>query len=126
MPKLVGLLALVALLVSCNSGEALRLRARFRDASALRPGAQVQISGVGVGVVTAIHAVPGAAEEREFILDFPKPAPPIPNDARARMVRASGSENYFVELDLAKTNGPPAKNGDLLPTTTEPPSKTAR
>jgi ABC-type transporter Mla subunit MlaD len=121
------LLALLfAMTVSCNSGQALRLRARFRGTDAFRPGAQVQISGVTVGAVTAINPVSGSAEEREFILDFPKPAPPIPSDARARMVRASGSDNYFVELDLANTKGRPARNDDLLPTTTELPSRTAR
>ncbi len=126
MHKILALVGVAALLVSCDSGETLRLRARFRDVSDLRPGAQVQISGVGVGVVSAINAVPGSAEEREFVMDFPKPAPPIPNDARARMVRPKGSNDYFVELDLAKTDGPPARNGDLLPTTTQPPSRTAR
>ncbi len=117
---------LFAMAVSCDSGQALRLRARFRGAAALRPGAQVQISGVTVGTVGGINPVANSAEEREFILDFPKPAPPIPSDARVRMVRARGSDEYFIELDLANTKGRPARNDDLLPTTTELASPTAR
>lgn len=105
--------ALLIVLASCNGGEALRLRTRFHDVQGLRPGAAIQISGVRVGTVTTIQRLGDATE---LTLDFPKPAPPIPNDARVRLIRAAGSGDYFIELNLARTNGPPARNGDLLPT----------
>lgn len=111
---------ILCFLASCAGADALRVRAQFNDTQGLRPGAPVQISGVRVGTVTAINPVSGT---KELIIDFPKPAPPVPNDARVRLIRALGSGEYFVELDLAKTNGAPAKNNDLLPTETIEPTK---
>jgi ABC-type transporter Mla subunit MlaD len=112
---MVAPLFLLLVIAACESGGPLRLRARFRDLQRLRSGALVQISGVPVGKVTGIRAVPDEAGLSEITLDFPGPAPPLPKDARARLVRAAGSGECFVELDLARTRGGRARNDDLLP-----------
>ncbi len=113
MRKLVVAVAAIALLSSCEAGRAERLRVRLPDVGALRPGAPVVISGVRVGSVTALMDIVGSPGMKELTLEFPTP-PPLPNDARARLVRTR-SGDYYIDLDLAKTSGPPAQNGDLLP-----------
>ncbi len=130
----VGVLVIVALsalaaLVFLMSGSTggfwsghLYLHSYFENSAGLKQGAPVNLDGVTVGNVTAIHVVPAKRlTPVEVIMKI--------SGDRAREIRADSKSSLetvgvlgdtVVDIDSRQATGPPVHNGDELPTTETP------
>ena len=130
----VGVLVIVALsalaaLVFLMSGSTggfwsghLYLHSYFENSAGLKQGAPVNLDGVTVGNVTAIHVVPAKRlTPVEVIMKI--------SGDRAREIRADSKSSLetvgvlgdtVVDIDSRQATGRPVHNGDELPTTETP------
>jgi len=100
----------------------LRLLAYFDDAGGLRAGAPVQLQGVNIGSVIGIRVVPN------------RPQTPVEvtmkvtghygfalhKDSAATLSTAGVLGETFINISSFPAKGPPAKDGDVLPTKEQP------
>lgn len=120
-----ALIALVFLMSGASGGfwsGHLRLISYFENSAGLKNGAPVNLDGVTVGNVVAIH------------IDEGKPLTPVEvvmkvNRERARDIRADSKSSLetvgvlgdtVVDIDSRGATGAPVQNGEVLPTTETP------
>jgi phospholipid/cholesterol/gamma-HCH transport system substrate-binding protein len=113
-------LAVLIVLMSGTGGiftQRISLKSYFDDANGLRPGAPVRLAGVDIGNVKSIRVVPG------------KPLTPVEvtmkvvtkyrfalhNDSKTLLSTAGVLGETYINIDSSGATGPPAKEGDTLP-----------
>lgn len=118
-------LAILIVLMNSTGGiftHKITLISYFEDASGLRPGAPVRLSGVGIGNVSNIRIIPE------------KPLTPVEvtmkvnteyrfglrTDSVATLATAGVLGETFINIDSSKAKGPEVKNGATLPTLETP------
>jgi len=124
----VAVCALVALifLMSNSSGGFLTgqitLRSYFEDSAGLKVGAPVNLDGVTVGNVKAIHITPDRRlTPVEVIMKVNKDrAREIRTDSKSSLTTVGVLGDTVVDIDSRFANGPPAQNGAELPTNETP------
>ena len=112
----VGSLALVSLAVLRARFPRQELRTCFADAGGLRPGAEVRISGVQVGIVRAVTAQPQNKDcPAEVEMDLTTPYElKIPRDAIAEVQTAGLMGPAIVAIDVKHSTGEAATKGSYL------------
>lgn len=113
---LVGLITLASLAILRARFPRQELRVCFADAGGLRPGAEVRISGVQVGIVRAVTA---RAQDKncpaEVEMDLTTPYElKIPRDAIAEIQTAGLLGPALVAIDVKHATGEPAAKGAYL------------
>jgi phospholipid/cholesterol/gamma-HCH transport system substrate-binding protein len=100
------------------------LRSYFDNAEGLRPGAPVRLSGVDIGNVVKINVVPDKDKQLtpvEIIMkvstryDFN-----LRRDTLTSLETAGVLGETFMDMDSSQAVGPPAQDGDTLPTRVHP------
>jgi phospholipid/cholesterol/gamma-HCH transport system substrate-binding protein len=113
-------LAILVFLISGTSGLFTRkatLTVFFDNAEGLRPGQPVDLQGVAIGNVRSVRVVPGRKlDPVEVVMrinsDF---LPMIRQDSNASVMTAGVLGESFVDIDSSKAEGPPVKDGAVLP-----------
>jgi len=121
-------LALLLFLMSGGIGgifaRRITLKSYFDNAEGLRPGAPVRLSGVDIGNVVKIIIVPDKDKQVtpvEIIMkvstryDFN-----LRRDTLASLETAGVLGETFMDMDSSQAIGPPAQDGDTLPTRVHP------
>lgn len=96
----------------------------FDNASGLRVGAPVRLNGVDIGNVTAMHVVPDKDKHLTPVEVMMKVTTKYSFDLRRDSMTSLDTAGVlgetFLDIDSAQAIGPPAKNGDTLPTRVHP------
>jgi phospholipid/cholesterol/gamma-HCH transport system substrate-binding protein len=120
-------LALLLFLMSGTGGyfsKRIRLVSYFDNAEGLREGAPVRLSGVDIGNVVSIHIVPDKDKQLTPVEVVMKVSTKygfnLRRDTKASLETAGVLGETFMDMDSSEAVGPPAQNGDTLPTRTHP------
>ncbi|MGA9389240.1 MAG: MlaD family protein [Candidatus Sulfotelmatobacter sp.] len=120
-------LALLLFLMSGTGGffsHRITLISYFDNASGLRVGAPVRLSGVDIGNVAAIRVVPDRDKQNipvEVIMKVStKYGFNLRKDSMASLDTAGVLGETYLDIDSSQAVGPIAKNGDVLPTQVHP------
>ena len=87
------------------------ITAVFAEAPALYPGNHVEVLGMPVGTITAVHAGPSGVTVRMRV----KRSVTIPADAQAYLVASEVVNDRYVELFPAYRSGPAMAAGTVIP-----------
>src|ERR1700680_356223 len=100
------------------------LKSYFDNAQGLRAGAPVRLNGVDVGNVTKILIVPDKDKQQtpvEIVMKLStKYSYAIHRDSVTSLDTAGVLGETFIDIDSLQALGPPAKDGDTLPTQVHP------
>ena len=120
-------LALLLFLISGPSGffsKRITLKSYFDNASGLRKGAPVRLSGVDIGNVTAIQVVPDKDKQITPVEVIMKVSPKYGFNLRKDSVTALDTAGVlgetYLDIDSSQAVAPPAQDGDTLPTHVHP------
>ena len=120
-------LAFLLFLMSGTSGfftRRITLKSYFDNAQGLRAGAPVRLNGVDVGNVTKILIVPDKDKQQtpvEIVMKLStKYSYAIHRDSVTSLDTAGVLGETFIDIDSLQALGPPAKDGDTLPTQVHP------
>ena len=120
-------LAVLLFLMSGTAGlfsHRITLRSYFDNAEGLRPGAPVRLSGVDIGNVTAIHIVPDKSKQLTPVEVTMKVGTKynyaLRRDSVTSLDTAGVLGETFLDIDSVLAVGPPAQDGDTLPTQVHP------
>ncbi len=127
-PKRVAVMAVIAFTLSCIglmafvwvqfhgtvpfSAQGYRVKALFSETGLLVPNADVRISGVDVGTVTAVKA---EGVDSLVTLAIDHQYAPIPADARAILRQKTLLGEAYVELSPGARDAPALRDGGTLP-----------
>ncbi len=121
------ILALLLFLMSGTGGffsHRITLVSFFDNASGLRIGAPVRLSGVDIGNVAAIRVVPDKDKQItpvEIVMKVStKYGFNLRRDSVTSLDTAGVLGETYLDIDSAQAVGPPAKDGDTLPTQVHP------
>ena len=121
------ILALLLFLMSGTGGyfsHRITLVSFFDNASGLRVGAPVRLSGVDIGNVAAIRVVPDKEKQLtpvEIIMKVStKYGFNLRRDSVTSLDTAGVLGETYLDIDSSQAVGPPAKDGDTLPTQVHP------
>jgi phospholipid/cholesterol/gamma-HCH transport system substrate-binding protein len=93
------------------------LKASFRDAQNLQPGAVVRIAGVDVGEVTKVEPA-GGDRAATVTMELAEEALPLPADTELEVrPRILLEGNFFVDMAPGTPSGPQLEDGDTVPVT---------
>ncbi|MFZ0199275.1 MAG: MlaD family protein [Candidatus Sulfotelmatobacter sp.] len=122
-----AILAVLLFLMSGTGGlfsHRITLVSFFDNASGLRVGAPVRLNGVDIGNVAAIRVVPDKDKQLtpvEVIMRVStKYGFNLRRDSMTSLDTAGVLGETYLDIDSAQAVGPPAKNGDTLPTQVHP------
>jgi phospholipid/cholesterol/gamma-HCH transport system substrate-binding protein len=120
-------LAVLLFLMSGTTGlfsKRITLFTYFDNASGLRVGAPVRLSGVDIGNVSVIRVVPDKGKQLTPVEVTMKVSTKYSFDLRRDSVTSLDTAGVlgetYLDIDSAQAIGPPAKNGDTLPTHVHP------
>ncbi len=120
-------LALLLFLMSGTGGffsKRITLVSYFDNAEGLRVGAPVRLSGVDIGNVSKILVVPDKDKQLTPVEIIMKVSTKYGFNLRratlASLESSGGLGETFMEMDSAQAVGPPAQDGDTLPTHVHP------
>ena len=120
-------LAFLLFLMSGTNGlftSRITLKSYFDNAQGLRPGAPVRLSGVDIGNVTKIIIVPDKDRQLtpvEVLMKVStKYSYAIHRDSVTSLETAGVLGETFLDIDSLQALGPPAHDGDTLPTQVHP------
>ena len=120
-------LGLLLFLISGTAGfftPRITLKSYFDNAQGLRDGAPVRLSGVDIGNVTGIHIVPDkdkALTPVEITMKVStKYNYALRRDSMTSLDTAGVLGETYLDIESAQAVGPPAKDGDTLPTIVHP------
>ena len=120
-------LGVLMFLMSGTSGwftHRITLRSYFDNASGLREGAPVRLSGVDIGNVTHIRIVPDKDKHLTPVEVTMKLSTrynyALRRDSMASLDTAGVLGETYLDIDSAQAVGPPAQDGDTLPTEVHP------
>ena len=120
-------LAFLLFLMSGTNGlftSRITLKSYFDNAQGLRPGAPVRLSGVDIGNVTKIIIVPDKDKQLtpvEVLMKVStKYSYAIHRDSVTSLETAGVLGETFLDIDSLQALGPPAHDGDTLPTQVHP------
>ena len=121
------ILALLLFLMSGTTGlfsKRITLVAYFDNAEGLRPGAPVRLSGVDIGNVLHIVIVPDKEKQltpvKVVMKVSMKYAFNLRRDTLTSLETAGVLGETFMDMDSSQAVGPPAQDGDTLPTRVHP------
>src|SRR5882757_514607 len=102
----------------------IRLRSFFDNASGLRVGAPVRLNGVDIGNVVGMRIVPDKDKQLtpvEVIMKVStKYSFNLRRDSVTSLDTAGVLGETYLDIDSSQAVGPPAKDGDVLPTQVNP------
>lgn len=112
----VGSLTLASLVVVRTRFPRQEFRTCFADAAGLRPGAEVRISGVQIGIVREVTAKPqDKACPAEIEMDIATPYDlKIPRDAIVEVQTSGLLGPPLIAINVKHATGNPAPNGAYL------------
>jgi phospholipid/cholesterol/gamma-HCH transport system substrate-binding protein len=120
-------LALLLFLMSGPRGlfsKRITLASYFDNASGLRIGAPVRLSGVDIGNVSAIRVVPDKDKQITPVEVLMKVSTKygfnLRRDSVTSLDTAGVLGETYLDIDSSQAIGPPAQNGDTLPTAIHP------
>jgi phospholipid/cholesterol/gamma-HCH transport system substrate-binding protein len=120
-------LALLLLLMSGTGGffsHRIKLISYFDNASGLRPGAPVRLNGVDIGNVSAIRVVPDKDKQITPVEVVMKVSTKFGFNLRRDSVTSLDTAGVlgetYLDIDSSQAIGPPAQDGDVLPTQVHP------
>jgi phospholipid/cholesterol/gamma-HCH transport system substrate-binding protein len=120
-------LAFLLFLMSGTNGiftSRITLRSYFDNAQGLRPGAPVRLSGVDIGNVAKIIIVPDKDKQLTPVEVLMKVSTKykyaIHRDSVTSLETAGVLGETFLDIDSLQALGPPAHDGDTLPTQVHP------
>src|SRR6267143_1051539 len=100
------------------------LKAYFDNAGGLRQGAAVRLNGVDIGNVTKIRVVPKKDKQLTPVEITMKVSTRysfnLRRDSVASLSTAGVLGETYIDIDSAQAIGPPAQDGDTLPTSVHP------
>ncbi|HET7890487.1 MAG TPA: MlaD family protein [Candidatus Sulfotelmatobacter sp.] len=121
------ILAFLLFLMSGTNGlftSRITLTSYFDNAQGLRPGAPVRLSGVDIGNVTKIIIVPDKDKQltpvKVLMKVSTKYSYAIHRDSVTSLETAGVLGETFLDIDSLQALGPPAHDGDTLPTQVHP------
>jgi phospholipid/cholesterol/gamma-HCH transport system substrate-binding protein len=94
------------------SAQGYRVHALFSETGLLVPNADVRISGVNVGKVTAVQA---RGVDSYVTLDLQHQYAPIPTDTRAILRQKTLLGEAYIELSTGNRSGPKLPDGGTIP-----------
>jgi phospholipid/cholesterol/gamma-HCH transport system substrate-binding protein len=120
-------LALLLFLMTGTQGfftKRITVKSYFDNASGLRVGAPVRLNGVDMGNVVKIRIVPYKDKQLTPVEVLMKVSTKYDFDLRRDSVTSMDTAGVlgetYIDIDSAQAIGPPAQNGDTLPTSTHP------
>jgi len=120
-------LALLLLLMSGTTGlfsSRITIKSYFDNAGGLRVGAPVRLSGVDIGNVVKIRVVPDRDKQLTPVEVTMKVSTKYGFNLRRDSVTALDTAGVlgeiYIDIDSAQAVGPPAREGDTLPTRVHP------
>jgi phospholipid/cholesterol/gamma-HCH transport system substrate-binding protein len=120
-------LALLLLLMSGTAGlftPRITLKSYFDNAEGLRVGAPVRLSGVDIGNVTRIRIVPDKDKQLTPVEATMKVSTKysygLRRDSTTSLETAGVLGETYLDIDSSQAVGPPAHDGDTLPTLSHP------
>lgn len=120
-------LAILLFLMSGTTGlftKRITLYSYFDNASGLRVGAPVRLDGVDIGNVAGIRVVASKEEKLTPVQVTMKVNTKYGFDLRSDSVTSLDTAGVlgetYLDIDSARATGPPAQNGDTLPTLVHP------
>ena len=121
------ILAVLLFLMSGTSGfftPRIVLRSYFDNASGLRVGAPVRLSGVDIGNVTNIRIISDKARQITPVEVTMKVSTQygfnLRRDSVSSLDTAGVLGETYLDIESSQAVGPPAQNGDVLPTQVNP------
>lgn len=122
---LVALIALIFLMSGPTGGffsSKIKLRSYFENSAGLKQGAPVNLQGVTIGNVEAIHIVPNnKLHPVEVIMSVGSSyLPDLHTDSTSSLVTIGVLGDTVVEINSTKATGPPPENNAILPTNETP------
>jgi phospholipid/cholesterol/gamma-HCH transport system substrate-binding protein len=120
-------LAVLLFLMSNTAGlftPRITIRSYFDNAQGLRPGAPVRLSGVDIGNVTRIRIVTSKDKQLtpvEIVMKVStKYRDGLRRDSVTSLETAGVLGETYLDIDSSQAIGPPAQDGDVLPTQVHP------
>jgi len=120
-------LALLLFLMSGTTGlfsSRIILKSYFDNASGLRVGAPVRLSGVDIGNVTKMRVVPDKDKQLTPVEVTMKVSTKylfnLRRDSYTALDTAGVLGETYIDIDSSQALGPPVQNGDTLPTRVHP------
>ena len=120
-------LAFLLFLMSGTRGlfsKRITLKSYFDNAEGLRPGAPVRLNGVDIGNVVHIVIVPDRDKQVTPVEVVMKVSTKygfnLRKDTKTSLETAGVLGETFMDMDSAQAIGPPAQDGDTLPTRIHP------